>query len=99
MLPPAYRVETLNGQTISIFDRNFLDTYGRNVQTSPVFSTFEDGQTELEIHVMVGESEAAACNRSLFRCRIYEIPPEARGSAQIGCHGPCANPSGCVGGP
>lgn len=83
MLPVAYRVETLNGSSVPIFDRHFLETYGRNVQTSPIFSTSEENQTELEIHVLIGEAESVACNRSYLRCRIFEIPPGPSGSAQI----------------
>src|SRR5205823_9190691 len=48
-----------------------------------VFSTAEDNQTAVEIHVLQGERELARDNKSLGRFRLEGIPPAPRGVPQI----------------
>src|SRR5262249_58047912 len=50
---------------------------------SEVFSTAADGQTQVEIHVLQGEREMAADNRSLGTFHLTGIPPAPRGVPQI----------------
>jgi len=53
------------------------------VRKSEVFSTAEDNQTAVEIHVLQGERELARDNKSLGRFRLEGIPPAPRGVPQI----------------
>jgi hypothetical protein len=50
---------------------------------SEVFSTAEDNQPSVEIHVLQGEREMAAYNKSLGKFQLHEIPPAPRGIPQI----------------
>jgi molecular chaperone DnaK len=50
---------------------------------SETFSTAADGQTQVEIHVLQGEREMAADNRSLGKFQLTGIPPAPRGMPQI----------------
>ena len=50
---------------------------------SQVFSTAADGQTSVEVHVLQGEREMAAYNKTLGRFSLTDIPPAPRGVPQI----------------
>jgi molecular chaperone DnaK len=50
---------------------------------SEVFSTAEDGQTSVEIHVLQGEREMAAFNKTLGKFQLVGIPPAPRGLPQV----------------
>jgi molecular chaperone DnaK len=50
---------------------------------SQVFSTAEDNQTAVTVHVLQGEREVASCNKSLVRFDLSDIPPAPRGIPQI----------------
>ncbi len=50
---------------------------------SQIFTTAEDGQTSVEIHVLQGEREFARDNRTLGRFTLQGIPPAPRGIPQI----------------
>jgi molecular chaperone DnaK len=52
-------------------------------KTSQVFSTADDNQTAVTIHVLQGEREMASANKSLGRFDLTDIPPAPRGSPQI----------------
>ncbi|MCX7596797.1 MAG: Hsp70 family protein, partial [Fischerella sp.] len=53
------------------------------VRRSDIFSTSENNQNTVEIHVVQGEREMAADNKSLGRFKLYGIPPAPRGIPQI----------------
>jgi molecular chaperone DnaK len=53
------------------------------VKKSQIFSTAEDNQTKVEIHILQGERELAAYNKSLGRFELVGIPPAPRGVPQI----------------
>jgi molecular chaperone DnaK len=53
------------------------------VRRSDIFSTSENNQNSVEIHVVQGEREMAADNKSLGRFKLYGIPPAPRGIPQI----------------
>jgi molecular chaperone DnaK len=50
---------------------------------SEIFTTAEDGQTTVEVHVLQGERPMAASNRTLGRFHLVDIPPAPRGIPQI----------------
>jgi molecular chaperone DnaK len=52
-------------------------------KASEMFSTAEDNQTEVTVHVLQGEREMAVDNKSLGRFNLTDIPPAPRGTAQI----------------
>ena len=71
--------ETLGGVCTKIIERNTTIP----TQKSQVFSTAADGQTSVEIHVLQGEREMAAGNKTLGRFVLDDIPPAPRGVPQI----------------
>jgi molecular chaperone DnaK len=77
--PLSLGIETLGGVTTKLIERN------TTIPTSEkeTFSTAEDNQTEVEIHVLQGEREMAEDNRTLDRFRLTGIPPAPRGVPQI----------------
>lgn len=77
--PLTLGVETLGGVMTRLIERN------TTVPTSKaeVFSTAQDGQPEVTIHVLQGERDMAADNRSLGRFNLTGIPPAPRGVPQI----------------
>jgi len=77
--PLSLGVETLGGVLTKIIPRNTTIP----VKKSEVFSTAADGQTNVEIHVLQGEREMAADNKSLGTFRLDGIPPAPRGVPQI----------------
>ncbi len=77
--PLSLGVETLGGVMTKLIERN------TTIPTSKkeTFSTAADNQTEVTIHVLQGEREMAADNRSLGRFNLTGIPPAPRGIPQI----------------
>ncbi len=77
--PLSLGIETLGGVMTKLIDRN------TTIPTSKkeVFSTAADGQTTVDIHVLQGEREFAADNRTLGRFQLSGIPPSPRGIPQI----------------
>ncbi len=77
--PLSLGIETLGGVMTRIIDRNTTIP----IRKSQTFSTAEDGQTSVEVHVLQGEREMAAGNRTLGRFNLTGIPPAPRGVPQI----------------
>ncbi len=77
--PLTLGVETLGGVFTPIIERNTTIP----VRKSETFSTAEDGQTAVTIHVLQGERSMAADNMSLGRFNLEGIPPAPRGVPQI----------------
>lgn len=77
--PLSLGVETLGGVMTKIIERNTTIP----VRRSEIFTTAEDNQTVVEIHVLQGERELAKDNRTLARFRLEGIPPAPRGVPQI----------------
>jgi molecular chaperone DnaK len=77
--PLSLGVETLGGVMTTLIERNTTIP----VRRSEVFSTAEDNQTAVDIHVLQGERPMAADNMSLGRFRLEGIPPAPRGIPQI----------------
>ncbi|GIS99338.1 MAG: hypothetical protein CM1200mP26_10510 [Acidimicrobiales bacterium] len=53
------------------------------IQRSEVFTTAEDGQPSVEIHVLQGEREMSQFNKTLGKFQLVELPPAPRGTPQI----------------
>lgn len=77
--PLSLGVETIGGVMKKLIPRNTTIP----VRRSDVFSTSENNQTMVEIHVVQGEREMAADNKSLGRFKLMGIPPAPRGIPQI----------------
>ncbi len=77
--PLTLGVETLGGVRTPLIDRNTTIPTSK----SQTFSTAADNQTQVEIHVLQGEREMAADNRSLGRFILDGIPPAPRGMPQV----------------
>jgi molecular chaperone DnaK len=77
--PLSLGVETLGGVMTTLVDRNTTIPIAK----SEVFSTADDSQTAVDIHVMQGERPMAADNMTLGRFRLEGIPPAPRGVPQI----------------
>ncbi len=77
--PLTVGLETLGGVRTPIIDRNTTIPTSK----SQTFSTAADNQTSVEIHVLQGEREFAADNKSLGRFILDGIPPAPRGIPQI----------------
>jgi molecular chaperone DnaK len=77
--PLTLGLETLGGVRTPIIDRNTTIPTSK----SQVFSTAADNQTSVEIHVLQGEREFAADNKSLGRFVLDSLPPAPRGVPQI----------------
>jgi molecular chaperone DnaK len=77
--PLSIGVETIGGVTKKIVPRNTTIP----VRRSDIFSTSENNQTSVEIHVVQGEREMAGDNKSLGRFKLTGIPPAPRGVPQI----------------
>ena len=77
--PLSLGVETLGGVMTTLIERNTTIP----VKKSEVFSTAEDNQTAVDIHVLQGERPMASDNMSLGRFRLEGIPPAPRGIPQI----------------
>jgi molecular chaperone DnaK len=77
--PLSLGVETLGGVTDVVIERN-TTIPARKTKT---YSTADDNQTQVEIHVLQGERSMAKDNRSLGRFHLMGIPPAPRGVPQI----------------
>jgi molecular chaperone DnaK len=77
--PLSLGVETLGGVTTKIIERNTTVP----IRKSETFSTAEDNQPAVEIHVLQGERELARDNRTLGHFRLEGIRPAPRGVPQI----------------
>ena len=77
--PLTLGVETLGGVMTPLIDRNTTIP----VRKSEIFSTAEDGQTAVTIHVLQGERSMAADNMTLGRFNLEGIPPAPRGVPQV----------------
>ncbi len=77
--PLSLGIETLGGVMTKIIDRNTTIP----TKKSQVFSTAQDGQTQVEVHVLQGEREFAKDNKSLGHFILDGIAPAARGIPQI----------------
>ncbi len=77
--PLSLGLETLGGAMTVLIERNTTIP----VKKSDVFSTAEDGQTAVDVHILQGERPMAADNMSLGRFRLEGIPPAPRGTPQI----------------
>ncbi len=77
--PLSLGVETLGGVMTVLIPRNTTIP----VKKTEVFTTAEDNQTAVDIHVLQGERPMAADNMSLGRFRLEGIPPAPRGVPQI----------------
>lgn len=77
--PLTLGLETMGGIRTSLIDRNTTIPTAK----SQVFSTAADNQTSVEIHVLQGEREMAADNKTLGRFILDGIPPAPRGVPQV----------------
>ena len=77
--PLSLGVETLGSVMTTLIERNTTIP----VKKTEVFSTAEDNQTSVDIHVLQGERSMAADNMSLGRFRLDGIPPAPRGIPQV----------------
>lgn len=77
--PLSLGIETMGGVFTKLIERNTTIP----TQKSQVFSTAADGQTSVEVHVLQGEREMAAYNKTLGRFSLTDIPPAPRGVPQI----------------
>jgi len=77
--PLSLGIETLGGVFTKIIDRNTTIP----TRKSQVFSTAADNQPSVDIHVLQGEREMAAYNKTLGRFELSDIPPAPRGVPRI----------------
>ena len=77
--PLSLGIETLGGVMTKLIERNTTVP----VRKSETFSTAEDNQSAVDIHVLQGERELARDNRTLGNFRLEGIQPAPRGAAQI----------------
>ncbi len=77
--PLSLGIETMGGVFTRLIDRNTTIP----TKKSQVFSTAADGQTAVDVHVLQGEREMAAYNKTLGRFQLTGIAPSPRGVPQI----------------
>ncbi|NET45216.1 molecular chaperone DnaK [Okeania sp. SIO2B3] len=77
--PLSFGLETIGGVMKKLIPRNTTIP----VRRSDIFSTSENNQTVVEIHVIQGEREIAAENKSLGKFKLTGIPPAPRGVPQV----------------
>ena len=77
--PLSLGIETKGGVMTKLIERNTTIPTRR----SEVFTTAEDGQPSVEIHVLQGEREMAMYNKTLGKFQLVDLPPAPRGVPQI----------------
>ncbi|MDP6866998.1 MAG: molecular chaperone DnaK [Acidimicrobiales bacterium] len=77
--PLSLGIETKGGVMTRLIERNTTIP----IQKSEVFTTAEDGQPSVEIHVLQGEREMSQFNKTLGKFQLVELPPAPRGTPQI----------------
>ena len=77
--PLSLGIETLGGVMTKLIDKNTTIP----TKANQVFSTADDNQTAVTVHVLQGEREMASANKSLGRFDLADIPPAPRGMPQI----------------
>lgn len=77
--PLSLGIETLGGVMTSLIEKNTTIP----TKANQVFSTADDNQTAVTVHVLQGERERADANKSLGRFDLSDIPPAPRGLPQI----------------
>ena len=77
--PLSLGIETLGGKMTKLIDKNTTIP----TRKSETFSTAEDNQPAVTVHVLQGEREQASGNKSLGRFDLSDIPPAPRGTPQI----------------
>lgn len=77
--PLSLGIETMGGVMTKLIEKNTTIP----TKTSQVFSTAENNQTAVTVHVLQGEREIASANKTLGRFDLSDIPPAPRGVPQI----------------
>jgi molecular chaperone DnaK len=77
--PLSLGIETLGGVMTKLIEKNTTIP----TKATQVFSTADDNQTAVTVHVLQGEREMASANKSLGRFDLSDIPPAPRGIPQI----------------
>lgn len=77
--PLSLGIETLGGVFTKLIERNTTIP----TKKSEVFTTAQDNQTSVEIHILQGEREMATYNKSLGRFNLVGMPPAPRGIPQV----------------
>ncbi|MGV6809568.1 MAG: molecular chaperone DnaK [bacterium] len=77
--PLSLGIETMGGVMTKLIEKNTTIP----TKASQIFSTADDNQTAVTVHVLQGEREMAAANKSLGRFDLADIPPAPRGQPQI----------------
>lgn len=77
--PLSLGIETMGGVMTKLIEKNTTIP----TRASQVFSTADDNQTAVTVHVLQGEREIASANKSLGRFDLSDIPPAPRGAPQI----------------
>jgi molecular chaperone DnaK len=77
--PLSLGIETMGGVMTKLIEKNTTIP----TKANQVFSTADDNQTAVTVHVLQGEREQASANKSLGRFDLTDIPPASRGVPQI----------------